>query len=164
MGIFSDEDINESEMLIENDLSALDEKEKEKIKFEFLRGFEKTWKGVKRHPYLSIMRYLKFPFIFISINFSILGNLKLDLRQHPYEFGEAFGYLVAVLKYKPEEIVSNKDIVDKYVQAINFLKGKPKYYTLIKKRLGQWNSKIKNMFNELSQEQKEAYSYFIKSV
>ena len=141
MGIFSDEDISDAQKSVGNSLN------KER-KIEFLQGFENGWKLIKSGKFYSIADILKW--------------IKDGINTNPEKFGYGFGFLVAILKFRQKEILSYH--MDYYVDMIKSLETNPKCAAIIKNRLKRWNKTIKKVSNELTEEQKDYYVTFLRSV
>lgn len=165
MGIFSDDDVNEAEGLIKGELekrvelkSRSDaEKEKARLKLEFLKGFEEGWKAWK-HLFKS--KGTKVDGIW-----NVPQYISKDLLQNPYEFGLGFGYLVGFLKFDPIGVLGcGHKGADAIIESVKLLKDKPQYYKMLEKRIIRWNNSIKPYVKNLDEQRQKQYLYIIKNV
>jgi len=168
IGIFSDDDINDAERLIEEALKRPTQKpqqqyvtnlrddDKKKIKLEFLVGFEKGYKKTK-----SVSNG-EYPLGRIKVNLT-LGDLKVDQFKQPQDFGYGLGVLVGAMKFHPTYVLGDTTTVLHFMEQVHYLRdNKPEYYKMIEKRLKLWNEKIKGVIGELKEEEREHYKYLLK--
>ncbi len=167
MGIFSDDEVNEAERLIEDELKrneelrlrAINEREKKKIRLEFLESFEKGWKEAKK--------IYEGPGGAYQLNAGwLMQYLNADLNKNLKDFAYGFGFLVGIFRHHPILVLETSGWFIRYVNA---LKDKPEFYKFIVKRVNVWNKRIKAMFAKgeiwsRTEEMKRRYLEFIKSV
>jgi len=170
-GIFSDEDINEAERLIKEGFkkppvkglsleAKLTDEEKERIKREFLKGFEEGWKDTKSSEgkWGRRGRYMGELSVGLGMDY-----LNVDIYREPRKFGIGFGALVGTLKFQPKFIVSRPHITDHFFNYVKFLKQhQPTYYQMIEKRLKRWNQNMKEHLGELSKAEQDRYIWLLK--
>lgn len=169
MGIFSDEDINEAEKLIEEELKKKKElqaredaeKEKKRIRLEFLEGFEEGWKKTKR----SGKNSQEYQTIFELVRADkLLGYLSADINKNLKEFAYGFGLLVGIFKHHPMMVIDIAT-VQWFIKCVNILENKPSYHKFIEKRIKIWNKRIKSeWWPNINNGDKNRYLLFIKSV
>ena len=144
MGIFSDDDINEADDLVKKSANRM----------EFLKGFERGWKGYKRDGYK--------PDTYATVIVEMYERyLQEGIDKNPENFGSALGMLVALIRFYPKKVLQYPQVFIKYFRALS---NHQPFYNYAVSRIKRWNKKIKTMIGELSPSEQKAYADFLKSV
>ncbi len=173
MGILSDADINDADIAIQKWLESANFKpfNKNRIRFQFLDGFEQGYKqvkGRKRPPseitdkayYQLYMSYLKDGLI---IRYDKKGRQLKNPIEQSYWFGYALGFLISVLNFWSLDVLSKSSGF--YALFFEYsLPDKGPFYKMAIEKLKLWNKKIKSFSQKgkLTHEQKEEYLHFME--
>lgn len=161
MGLFSNSDINEAELLVSKAWNK-------ELRTEFLRGFEESYKWTKKASSKEISAKAQ---EFLTEVIKHDYTEREDYEKNRYlirNFGHMFGTLISLFKYRPTLILQDdaQYLNRLCVLFIKQLKQKsPEHYAFISKRILLWAKKIKANPKELATtHMNDAFLKFLKSV